>query len=269
MKQTHRVKSAKTLIEAVIFDWAGTTVDYGCMAPLYAMQEAFSKLHLTITLDEIRKPMGILKLDHIKTVLEMDRVKEHFKAVHGRAYDNSDVEIIYQDFEKNIFSILSQDTKLIEGILPVQDYLRAHSIKIGSTTGYTKEMIDRVAACGREQGYLPDCIVSADLVKRGRPYPYMLHHNVASLDIQDIRRVVKVGDTLVDILEGLHAGCWSIGVIKGSSLLGLSEKEVLNLEENILQEKMMQVKDEMLSAGAHYVIESIDQLPMLIEENLL
>ena len=31
-------------LEAVIFDWAGTTVDYGCFAPVEAFIKAFERL---------------------------------------------------------------------------------------------------------------------------------------------------------------------------------------------------------------------------------
>jgi phosphonoacetaldehyde hydrolase len=252
-------------IEAIIFDWAGTTVDYGCMAPIYAMQEAFIAFNLSITLDEIRKPMGMLKLDHIKTVLAMERVRAHFHATHNRYPESQDIEKIYIEFEKNIFLNLHQHTKLIPGILIVQDYLRAHKINIGTTTGYTKEMIKIVAESAKKQGYSPDYIISSDEVSRGRPYPYMLHQNIRELGIQDVRNVIKVGDTIVDIQEGLYAGCWSVGVIKGSSLLGLNENETASMPTKELKKKIKTIRYQMLAAGAHFVLDSIEELPSVIE----
>lgn len=252
-------------LEAVIFDWAGTTVDYGCMAPILAMKNAFLHQDLNVTLDEIRKPMGMLKIDHIKTMLNMDRIKTGFNQKHGRHSEPHDIQKIYDHFETTIFSILHEHTEIIQGVLDVQSYLRSENIKIGSTTGYTKEMIDIVAENAKKQGYAPDFIISADQVKHGRPYPTMLHQNLAALDVMDTRSVVKVGDTLVDIQEGLHAGCWSIGVVKGSSMLGLAKNEVCTLNSNDLQQKVTYVKYQMFSAGAHYVIDSISELPFIIE----
>ena len=55
-------------IEAVIFDWAGTTVDYGCFAPVQAFITAFEEYGITPTFDEVREPMGMLKRDHIRTM---------------------------------------------------------------------------------------------------------------------------------------------------------------------------------------------------------
>lgn len=252
-------------VEAVIFDWAGTTVDYGCMAPIYAMQEAFKQQGLSVTLEEIRQPMGMLKLDHIKTVLNMERVKSNFSAAHGRAHEQHDIETIYQTFETKIFSILHEHTAVIPGFLNVQDFLREQKIKIGSTTGYTKRMMDIVAASAASQGYKPDCIVAADEVKHGRPYPYMIYQNLQTLGVKNIERVIKVGDTIVDIAEGRNAGCYSVGVIKGSSMLGLTEAEVAELSATQLQDRVTTIKYAMLEAGADHVLETINELPWLIK----
>ncbi|VVC75691.1 Phosphonoacetaldehyde hydrolase [Aquicella siphonis] len=252
-------------IEAVIFDWAGTTVDYGCMAPIHAMKNAFSARNLDVGLDEIRKPMGMLKIDHITAIMDLKQVRDDFNLLYGRLPERHDIETIYQQFEKNIFSTLHQHTGLINGVLAVQDYLRAHHIKIGSTTGYTREMITIVANSAREQGYSPDAVVSADQVRHGRPYPYMLQQNLAVLEVKDVRNVIKVGDTLVDIQEGANAGCRSVGVIMGGSMLGLAEKEVKDMPAQELRNRVRHIKYEMLAAGADHVIETIDELPSLIE----
>ena len=62
-------------IKAVIFDWAGTTVDYGCMAPVQAFVEVFKQYGIEPTMEEVRKPMGMLKIDHIRTMLQMERIR--------------------------------------------------------------------------------------------------------------------------------------------------------------------------------------------------
>lgn len=72
--------------EAVIFDWAGTTVDYGSFAPVQAFMEVFEEYGIEPTIEETRKPMGMLKWDHIKTMLEMERIGKEFEEVHGRKF---------------------------------------------------------------------------------------------------------------------------------------------------------------------------------------
>lgn len=60
--------------EAVIFDWAGTTVDYGCFAPVQAFIDAFKASGIEPTVEEVRGPMGMLKIDHIRTMLKGERI---------------------------------------------------------------------------------------------------------------------------------------------------------------------------------------------------
>lgn len=242
-------------IEAIIFDWAGTTVDYGCMAPVYAMQHAFNKYDIDVSLAEIRKPMGLAKLDHIKSVLNNLTITADDKLIRN----------IYTEFEENIFSTLEEHTTLIPGLLEVVSFLETKKIKIGTTTGYTSAMMAIVAAAAKKQGYKPKAMVTPDEVKWGRPYPYMLQKNLWHLKVKDVRNVIKVGDTLADIQEGLHAGCYSIGVIKGSSMLGLDEKQIKEIDKDSLSKQCQLVREEMLAAGAHHVMESIAELPQIVE----
>lgn len=242
-------------IEAIIFDWAGTTVDYGCMAPVVAMQNAFEKYNINVTYDEIRKPMGLAKLDHIKIIIDN----------LGLPANKQLIENIYKEFEENIFATLTAHTTLIPGLLEVLDYLENNNIKVGTTTGYTAAMMKVVANEAKKQGYTPQSIVTPDEVTCGRPYPYMIQKNMMTLAIKDVRKIIKVGDTIADLQEGLHAGCYSIGVVKGSSMLGFDEKQVKQINKEDLTLRCESVRKEMLSAGAHSVIESIVELPQLIE----
>ena len=82
--------------EAVIFDWAGTTVDYGCFAPVQAFMEIFKECGITPTMEETRKPMGMLKWDHIKTMLSMERIRDEFKRIHGRDFTDKDVDEMHE-----------------------------------------------------------------------------------------------------------------------------------------------------------------------------
>ena len=71
-------------------------------------------------------------------------------------------------------------------------------------------------------GYEPECWFSPDSTgQKGRPYPYMIFRNMEALGIDDVHKVLKVGDTASDIKEGKHAGVWSAGVVIGSSEMGL------------------------------------------------
>lgn len=58
--------------DGVIFDWTGTTVDYGCFAPVQAFADSFAEFGVIPTMDEVRAPMGMLKRDHVRTMLQMN-----------------------------------------------------------------------------------------------------------------------------------------------------------------------------------------------------
>ncbi|WP_455683462.1 phosphonoacetaldehyde hydrolase [Thomasclavelia sp.] len=254
-------------IEAVIFDWAGTTVDYGCFAPVQAFKDAFNVYGLEPTNDQIREPMGKLKIDHIKTMLEMPSINQEFKKNYNRNYNNEDVNQIYKLFEKSLMSQIVNHTKIKPYVLETVTKLKEMGIKIGSTTGYTDMMMEPVLNSAKKQGYEPDCWYSPDSTNNiGRPYPYMIFKNMMTLNISNVRNVIKVGDTISDIQEGVNAGVIVVGVVEGSSLLGLNEKEfelLSNYERNRAVER---VKEEYLTAGADFVINNLSELLDVIKE---
>ena len=252
-------------IKAVIFDWAGTTVDYGCFAPLEVFLEVFKEAGVEITYEEARKPMGMLKIDHIKALLEMDRINALWKTKYERDYTETDINTLYERFEEVLFKSLENFAEPVPGMLELQSKLRDKGLKIGSTTGYTKEMLDIVAPKAKEQGYAPDFRITSTEVPAGRPYPYMIYQNMITLAIPDRRTVIKVGDTTVDMREGQNAGVWTVGVLKGGSELGLSEEEVNNMDCCELKKKMDETAKRLYSAGADYVIEEIGNLVDIID----
>ena len=253
-------------IEAVIFDWAGTTVDYGCFAPVQAFIEAFKKFGIEPTVAEVREPMGMLKWDHIHTMMQMPRITEEWKCVHGRMWDTKDVDAIYERSEKAIFKILHNFSTPKPFVLEAIEQLRAKGIKIGSTTGYTDEMMSYVVPAAKKQGYDPDAWFSPNSVNNmGRPYPYMVYKNMEALKVSSVDAVVKVGDTVADIKEGKRAGIISIGIVEGSSIMGLSEEEYEQLSDVEKEDNIRRVRKVYEGCGADYIIMNMSELPALIE----
>ena len=87
------------MVEAVIFDWAGTTVDYGCFAPVQAFADVFEHHGVKPTMEETRAPMGMLKIDHIREMLRMERIASAWERVHGKRPDEDDAQALYALFE--------------------------------------------------------------------------------------------------------------------------------------------------------------------------
>lgn len=254
-------------IKGVIFDWAGTTVDYGCFAPVEAFKESFALVGINLTYDEIRAPMGMMKIEHIEAILNMPRVRQLFHDIHGRYHDEIDVKTVYTIFEQKLFDCLENHTLLKPYVLETVDYLRSNGIKIGSTTGYTDLMMQVVIENANRQGYYPDSYISPDDTNFvGRPYPDMIYKNMEYLKLSDPTEIIKVGDTLSDIMEGKNAGVISIGVLEGSSLVGLNADEYESLMEEERNAVLEKAKLEYKNAGADYVILNLDELPQLITQ---
>ncbi len=253
-------------VKALILDWAGTMIDYGSFSPVNVFLSVFSKKGVEITVEEARKPMGMLKYDHIKEILTFPRVKDKWKEVYGKEPEKSDIDELYESFEPAVLEIIDKYSKPFGNNAEIIERLKNEGYKIGSTTGYTKNMMDIVTRVAGENGYNPDFWITPDLIGNyGRPYPYMIFKNLIELEIMNVKEAVKIGDTIVDIEEGRNAGVWSVGVIEGSSLSGLSEKEFDSLSAEEKKALRVKVKNEYFKAGAHYTIDNLSEIFNIIE----
>lgn len=252
-------------IRMVVFDWAGTAIDHGSVAPVAAFVEVFARAGVAVGATEVRGPMGLHKKDHIRVMLSVPDVAERFRRVHGRSWTEADVDELYRQFMPLQLDVMEAHSHLVPGLLECVAELRRLGMKIGATTGYFREAADRVTAAAARQGYTPDCCVCADDVPAGRPAPWMLFRIMQTLGIYPPSTVVKVGDTVPDIEEGLAAGCWSVGVVRSSSEVGCTaaELEALPAEERRL--RLSAARSKLLAAGAHAVIDSLAELPALIQ----
>ncbi len=252
----------------VILDWAGTAVDYGCFAPVNAFARAFQSVGLEPTVDEIRAPMGLLKRDHIRTMLNMDRLREQWMQIHKSMPDDTAVEEIYQVFEESLMKSLEDYAVPKPGTIETVKELHEMGIHIGSTTGYTDKMMDVVTRKAAELGYIPDAWFSPDAVGGlGRPYPYMIYENMRYFQTASVQEVIKVGDTVSDIREGKQAGVLSLGVLEGSSVLGLSQAEYEAMPESVKKDLLKDAGQKLLEAGADDVLLTLRELPDWIRKH--
>lgn len=255
-------------LKAVILDWAGTTLDYGCFAPAVVFQEVYKRHGVEITIEQARAPMGAAKKAHIGQIAQMKDVAQKWQVRHGRRPTEDDVEMLFREFVPLQLSCLADYADLIPGTLEVVKELWRRGLKIGSTTGYTSEMMELLLVEAKRRGYVPDSSVCATQVPAGRPHPWMCLQNAMNLQIYPMEAFVKAGDTLPDIAEGLNAGMWTIGLAKTGNELGLTEAQVNALEPQVREEKLTRARQRMYQAGAHCVVDGIgDILPILDQIN--
>jgi phosphonoacetaldehyde hydrolase len=251
-------------IRGVILDWAGTTVDYGSLAPARVFVEIFRQRGIEITVAEARGPMGRSKPDHIWEILTLPRVSAIWQTRNGRAPVASDVQALYTDFLPLQKATLQQKSDVIPGVPEAIRKLRAQGLKIGSSTGYTRELMEIVAPIAALRGYAPDVVVCADDVPAGRPAPWMNFLNAQRLDIYPMSSVVVVDDTPIGVQAAINSGAIAVAVSQTGNALGLAAEEAAQLPPDEMTRRLQAIEDQFRSCGAHSVIRSVAELPELI-----
>lgn len=253
-------------LQCVILDWAGTTVDFGSLAPARTLQQLFSRGRIRLTEPETRRDMGLAKKDHIRAILSIPRIRDAWRETQRKFSTEADVEEMYQAFIPLQFSCLSEYSALIPGVLEAVQCFRRRGLKIGSTTGYTRAMLDVLLQQSAKEGYSPDCSLSPEDVGAGRPHPFMIYEIAVRLQVSPLAAIAKIGDTPSDIQEGLNAGVWSIGVAATGNMIGLSRAEFQTLAVDERQTRLAVARAELQNAGAHYVIDTLAEAGSVLDD---
>jgi phosphonoacetaldehyde hydrolase len=253
-------------IKAVILDWAGTTVDFGSLAPVAALQLAFRSSGVPITAAEARAQMGVLKKDQIRFICADERVRTEWTSQHGQPPSEADVERIFGEFLPRQSEILAQYSAPIPGVCETVDAWRSGGLRIGSTTGYTRALLDVVLPVAAKLGYSPDASVTPDEVGGGRPKPFMCYRNAILLGVFPLWRCVKIGDTPTDIAEGLNAGMWTIALTATGNEIGLSREDWTALPPEERAARQQDAARRLMDAGAHFTAPALADCTEILAE---
>jgi phosphonoacetaldehyde hydrolase len=250
----------------VILDWAGTTVDFGSLAPVAALQRVFEAGGVPVTAAEVREHMGTLKKDQIRSICAGARVAAEWSARHGNLPAEADVERLFAEFLPRQSEILAEFSAPIPGVPETIEVWRTAGLRIGSSTGYTRPLLDIVLPVAAAQGYAPDTSVTPDECGGGRPKPFMCYQNAILLGVYPLWHSAKIGDTPSDIGEGLNAGMWTIGITATGNEVGLSqaEWEALDGEDRCRREREAAAR--LTGAGAHFTAPSLAACGEILEE---
>ena len=255
-------------VKGMVLDWSGTTADAYVLAPAVVFVEVFKKQEVEISMTEARGPMGLRKDLHIKALTEDPEIRGRWKSVHGNYPDQGDVDRMFADFVPMQLDCLRQYTTLLPHVAEVTQKFQKDGLKIGSTTGFVRSMVDILEEDARKQGYTPDASVAGDEVVNGaRPKPFMVYRNLDLMDVHPIQSVVKVDDTISGVGEALEAGCWGVGIARYSNYMDVNSLEQAeSLPEEEIQRRLGLTREILRKAGDHYVIDTFDQLPEVIED---
>ncbi len=253
-------------VKAIVFDWAGTMIDHGCMAPVEALVDVFASEGLTLSEAEARRDMGKAKLDHLRAILAAPEMAQQWTAHKGMLPSEDDVAHLYAKLEPAMTAAAAKSARLIPGVVELVAGLRELGVKIGSGTGYTREMMADILPAAAEQGYAPDVVVCAGETPTGRPAPLMTWKALIALDAWPARACIKVDDAAVGLEEGRLAGCWTVGLSASGNGVGLDRDSLNALAPEGRQAKIAAAEAELREAGADFVIEDVSQLLPVVHE---
>ncbi len=261
-------RSYRGKVKGIILDWSGTTADAYVIAPAVVFVDVFKRHGVEISMQEARGPMGLRKDLHIKALTEVPEIAERWKSIKGTYPDQGDVDAMFADFVPMQLECLRQYTTLLPGVAETTQALQKQGIKIGSSTGFTRAMVDILEEDAKKQGYVPDASVAGDEVVHGaRPKPFMVYRNLDLLDVHPIQSVIKVDDTTSGVGEALEAGCWGVGIARYSNYMDVDtipEGEALSQAE--VARRLAHTRELLRRTGAHYVIDTFDQLPAVVDD---
>ncbi len=252
-------------LKAIVFDWAGTMIDFGSRAPMGVFVEAFKSFGVDITVAEARGPMGKPKRDHISELMRLPRIARAWRKAHGNTPGEAEIDRVYEVFVPMNVKVAANFAGLIPGVADTVAALRAKGLKIGSTTGYTREIMKPILPIAARQGYKPDNLVCAGDLAAGRPSPLMMYRTFADLGVYPPSAVIKVDDTTPGIDEGNAAGTWTVGIAATGNEVGLSEAEWVALLAKEREAKVKPARAKLKAAGAHYVIDAVADLMPVVE----
>lgn len=253
-------------LQAVIMDLAGTCVDFGSLAPIQAFLNLFEAEGIELAEAEAREPMGTEKREHIRQLLAMPRIRNQWQAKFDKLPDEADIDRLYQAFLPLQTAAIAERASLIPGALELQELLREEGIKLGVNTGYSREMVDVMLPELKAQGFEPESVVVATEVPQGRPAPHMSLKNAIELGVTAVQACVKVDDTATGIEEGLNAGMWTVAVVASGNATGLSEAAFATLDDAGRAGLLARGHRAMAQSAAHYVIDSIADLPDVLAD---
>ncbi|WP_368356361.1 phosphonoacetaldehyde hydrolase, partial [Desulfolutivibrio sulfodismutans] len=264
-KKEQQMQDAKlSHVKAVILDWAGTVVDHGCIGPVAVFIEVFARHGVEVTTAQARKPMGLMKKDHVRAMTRDPGVAAVWRDVHGRDPDEKDVDAMYLLTEPLMVGCIAAHADPIPGALDAVAAFRAMGLPVGSTTGYTRPMMDIMTREAAARGYVPDTMVCSSDVPAGRPSPFMCYKAALDLAVYPFWEMVKIGDTVSDVAEGKNAGMWTIGLTLRGNEMGLTEAELAALPQAEKAARLAGIEARLTAAGADFLAPDLAACPAVV-----
>jgi phosphonatase-like hydrolase len=192
-------------IRLVVLDIAGTIIeDHGEVIRAFA--KALMENGIPFVDDELKRWKGASKREVIR----------HFVKQAGTQGDiDQKVESSYRRFRSELEGFYSEKLEPVGGAVATFRWCKDHNILLTTTTGFYREISDLILRQTGWQDFFAANISSSDVLQ-GRPAPYMIFRAMEATGVQNVKEVVNVGDTPLDLQSGWNAGAAGVvGVLTG------------------------------------------------------
>lgn len=226
----------------------------------------FAAEGVAITLEEARAPMGLPKRQHIEALGRLPRVADAWREAQGSRMTAADVDRLYQRLMPMNIEAVREHAALVPGAAELAERLRRAGLKVGSTTGYDRATAQIMANLAASQGFIADNLACADDLPQTRPSPMAIYRSLLDLNVWPAAAVVKVDDTVPGLLEGRHAGCWTIAVAVSGNETGLSAQQWAALSAPQREACRQQAAARLTVAQPDAIVDTVADLWPLLED---
>ncbi len=253
-------------IRGVVFDWAGTIIDFGSLAPMGAFVKLFANHGVQISIAQARIPMGLPKLAHIEALGALPDIARQWEQSKGGPFTAGDAAALLREFEPMSALAAMENKDFIPGFLDTYRWLQANQMRVATTTGYTRKIMAPLIAHAESQGFVPELVICCDDVTHSRPHPMGMERCMDRMGLTgQASFVVKVDDTVPGLQEAFNAGCWTVGVAASGNALGWSWEQWVRASDDERAPAVALAHRTLLEAGAHVVVDSVANLPTALQ----
>ena len=199
------------MIDLVALDMAGTTIDdHGSV--YVALTKSVEETGATVAESDLQRWMGADKVNAIRALMTLG----------GEEPTDARVAKAFERFRQILAAYyLDNPPVALPGVEDALVELANRGILISLTTGFSADVATPLLeslgwTTGPGSDHLLDAVVTTSDVRAGRPAPYMIQHAMELTGVQDVRRVLAAGDTVVDLLAAHNAGVIGVGVLTGA-----------------------------------------------------
>ena len=233
---------------------------------MQAFVSLFEQYGIELSIKDARGPMGLPKWQHIHALGKLPHIAQQWKQNFNRPFTEADTDELYTTFTPMNAASVVNHSRLIPGFLTTLNTLRDQGIKVGTTTGYNREIMNVVLPLVKEQGFIPDNLVCADDLHSSRPSPLGMYKCFLDLNVWPAASVIKVDDTVPGLLEGYNSGCWTVGVIASGNEVGLTHAQWSSLSETEKEQIRTQVSEKLSEGKPNFLIDTVADLPKILNQ---